>query len=522
MELHPDRNYGSVEETTRLFAEVQSAYEVLSDPQERAWYDSHRDTILRDEDRLSGEHFERNMRVTTAKDLLYMFSKLNGTMDFSDSTTGFYGVIRDMFATLANEEEVAFEWEGLDPILYPSFGYSNDDYDTVVKPFYAAWNGFATKKSFSWKDVYRYPDAPDRRVRRLMEKENTRFREEGIREFNDAVRSLIAFVRKRDPRFKPNTQSEAERQRILRDAVAAQAARSRAANQARSAPKGPIPEWMMKPKEVEYDKSDEEEDEPDEHIECVVCKKYFKTEKQYEAHERSRKHTKTIQQLRKRMKRENITLDLEKSPTVGEAQSAESVNPNPFDVAGENSAEEIRNDGTEEPPPNTHSDRDFGASGLEGFDGEQNTHNTLREGDVTEFPNPDSSSSSWDGEYAEQERVVSRVLGQGIADESSPEDLATQPNIDDLSQEFAAESLEDEIDSKTQQPKLGKAKAKRAKKAAQNSAAAASLDTEFKCAACQVSFPSKTRLFNHIKDLGHAQPVLKATKDGKVKKHYRS
>ena len=31
---------------TKLFREVQSAYDVLMDPQERAWYDKHKDAIL--------------------------------------------------------------------------------------------------------------------------------------------------------------------------------------------------------------------------------------------------------------------------------------------------------------------------------------------------------------------------------------------------------------------------------------------------------------------------------------------
>ena len=33
LELHPDRNYGDVERTTALFADVSTAYEVPSDPQ---------------------------------------------------------------------------------------------------------------------------------------------------------------------------------------------------------------------------------------------------------------------------------------------------------------------------------------------------------------------------------------------------------------------------------------------------------------------------------------------------------
>jgi len=127
-------------------------------------------------------------------------------MQFTDSPTGFFGGLRDTFQSLAREEELACEWEGLDAVDYPSFGHADDSYEDVVKPFYAVWNGFSTRKTFSWKDIYRYSDAPDRRVRRIMEKENKRLREEGIREFNDAVRSLIAFVRKRDPRYKPNSQ----------------------------------------------------------------------------------------------------------------------------------------------------------------------------------------------------------------------------------------------------------------------------------------------------------------------------
>jgi hypothetical protein len=42
-----DKNHHRVEEATKHFALIADAYEVLSDPQERAWYDSHRDAILR-------------------------------------------------------------------------------------------------------------------------------------------------------------------------------------------------------------------------------------------------------------------------------------------------------------------------------------------------------------------------------------------------------------------------------------------------------------------------------------------
>lgn len=271
---------------------------MLSDPQERAWYDSHRDAILRNEDGPIGEHYKYNVRVTTAEDILGLFVRFHGRIDYSDSPLGFYSTIRGSFDVLAQEEQSACQWGDLEKTEYPSFGFAQDSYEDAARPFYAFWCSFATKKTFSWKDVYRYSEAPDRRVRRIMEKENKRFREEGIREFNDAVRSLVAFVRKRDPRYMSNPQTEADRQKILRDAAAAQAAKSRAANQAKLEEQV-VPEWTKVETVAEQVDTEEEQEEEQKHVECVVCKKIFKSEKQYEAHEKSKKHVKAVQQLRR-------------------------------------------------------------------------------------------------------------------------------------------------------------------------------------------------------------------------------
>ena len=43
---HPDKK-GNTKEATAYFQEIQHAYEVLSDKNERAWYDAHREEILR-------------------------------------------------------------------------------------------------------------------------------------------------------------------------------------------------------------------------------------------------------------------------------------------------------------------------------------------------------------------------------------------------------------------------------------------------------------------------------------------
>lgn len=242
--------------------------------------------------------------------------KFNASIPFDDEPTGFYGISRETFEHLALEEDAAAEFDNLDIPDYPTFGSSDDSYDSVVRPFYSAWAGFSTRKSFSWKDKYRLSDAPDRRVRRLMEKENKKCREDAAREFNDAVRFLVAFVRKRDPRYLPNTQTDADRQKSLRDAAAAQAARSRAAHQEKLA-SYEVPEWARSRDDGQGQDAFSATDEDDESevevevLECVVCNKVFKSENQLQAHERSKKHIKAVQQLRRQMKKEGVDLELD-------------------------------------------------------------------------------------------------------------------------------------------------------------------------------------------------------------------
>ena len=80
---------------------------------------------------------------------------------------------------------------------YPMFGNSktpfadNDGYrgyGAYARDFYAAWMNFSSVKSFQWMDKWRLRDAPNRFVRRAMEKENKKAREAARKEYNDTVR----------------------------------------------------------------------------------------------------------------------------------------------------------------------------------------------------------------------------------------------------------------------------------------------------------------------------------------------
>lgn len=77
LQLHPDKNPDDVENTTRLFNDVRVAYETLSDPQERSWYDSHKFQILmEDGDRDTGLDVPRTMVITTAHTMQVLLWKI--------------------------------------------------------------------------------------------------------------------------------------------------------------------------------------------------------------------------------------------------------------------------------------------------------------------------------------------------------------------------------------------------------------------------------------------------------------
>lgn len=436
LELHPDRNIDNVAVATQKFAEIQAAYEVLSDPQERAWYDSHRDVILSGHDGLDeeGPPTFRNVRLTTTEEILSLMRKFNATVPFNDEPTGFFGIARETFEHLALEEESAADFDGIDSPEYPTFGSSDDDYNTVVKSFYNGWAGFSTRKSFSWKDKYRLSDAPDRRVRRLMEKENKKNRDDAIREFNDAVRFLVAFVRKRDPRYLPNTQSEADRQKSMRDAAAAQAARARAAHQEKMSDYQ-VPEWAraQNASEEQYFSETEEESEI-EVLECVVCNKIFKSEKQLEAHERSKKHTKAVQQLRRQMRKEGNDLDLE---------------PQADEVANHGQGTDLEDASDEFQPHRAPFESDNA----------QATAGDIRETGLAKSQSSEDDTVSDDDDYAPRSAVQDRLTA----------DIPITSSKDGSDEELSASMRNTSVqEEQPPQKKIGKAKAKREKKASQN------------------------------------------------------
>jgi DnaJ family protein A protein 5 len=273
LELHPDKNINRMDEATREFTIVQEAYEVLSSPQERAWYDRNRDAIIRGRTRDTMDHLSKD-------DLMPYFS-LSCFNGINDNNDGFFSIYRDLFMLIQAQERESIDHEhdavASNFVYCNDFGNSESSYD-YIKDFYDRFMFFSTAKSFFFVDEFNIATIDDRRIRRMAEAKNKKLRDSARKQFNETVCSLAAWIRKRDPRILARQQLQSEKERIRIEKLKTKQEEERLErNKKREAYQ-----------EAEWTKVDEPEFIEDEDLEinmyeCVVCNKVFKSEKQVSA-----------------------------------------------------------------------------------------------------------------------------------------------------------------------------------------------------------------------------------------------
>lgn len=299
LQRHPDKLVQSglsQDEATAQFQELAQAYEVLSDPKERAWYDSHRSQIL----------FSDRSSSASNSPVPNLFSYFSNTVfsGYSDSGKGFYKVYADVFDKIyANEISYARKMGlGLDSVREaPLMGNLESPY-TQVTAFYNYWLGFCTVMDFMWVDMYDAAAGVNRKSRRVMEDENKKLRKKAKREFNETVRGLAEFVKKRDKRVvdmmvKRNMENEKRREEERERKKRLERERTERAKAYEE------PEWARVEEEAGEDGGSFGEEEDGERSEekelyCVACRKKFKSEKQWENHEKSKKHKEKVATLK--------------------------------------------------------------------------------------------------------------------------------------------------------------------------------------------------------------------------------
>jgi DnaJ homolog subfamily A member 5 len=215
IQCHPDKNLEDPDTAVESFRLVQEAYECLSDPSERQWYDDHRDALLKGWTAGSNNADDDSVRHCFNV-LPYMHAHCyTGYNDNDDDDKSFYKIYGHVFASIAKEENDAIEnnsnnsttngskHKHNNTMLLPhDFGNSTTPLQDVAI-FYQTWEGFVSSLTFAWADHYdTFRDGTvDRRTRRAMEDENKKARRTARKARTSDIVTLVTFVKRRDPRM---------------------------------------------------------------------------------------------------------------------------------------------------------------------------------------------------------------------------------------------------------------------------------------------------------------------------------
>lgn len=539
LKWHPDKNTDNSEESTRVFTEIQQAYEVLIDPQERAWYDKHREQIIR-----GGDDY-----VDNSINLMKYFSA-SVYCGFGDDAQGFYAVYANVFEIITKEDAEFADGQDLE---VPEFGTSTSDYEEVVQPFYAHWQSYSTLKSYVWLEKYDLREAPNRRVQRLMEKDNKKIRDAVKKERNEEVRALVKFVRKRDKRVKAYLEllkeKDEERQRITKqkrlEALREREKMFEAYKEESWASLSGLEEDLVqmnvhldsefgRDNDINESQSDEEDVQQ---YYCVACDKAFKTEKALVNHEKSRKHKDKVAAIKREM------ADSEDIDELALHNGENGVNED-YDARIESeylskrqhSVDETCADFVSVGELNLMDSVDLSTMRIKGnnrykvkvLHERKRALSGIGEGDLErgEEEKEAANEESNRMEAKSDEREVEETTGNEKSEENVHEDDSTQnlsnenrittSDIDNKETEECKENLESQ-ESEGDRQTTGAVTEKRKPKEGNKKSPQASKEpaaNSFKCNVCQDSFPTRNKMFQHIKELGHALNVDKNREAG--------
>ena len=299
LKLHPDKNHDDPD-ATKKFQELNEAFQVLSDANERAWYDEHRTQIL------SGKQMGEDADEESFGFNIWEYFVQSCFKGFNDNAGGYYHVYEDVFVQILEEEEQARledynKEESLPSYMdAPRFGNSQSS-DADVQRFYDYWENFISSKNFAWADEHRTSKDYERRVNRMIDQDNKKSRQKEKKKYLDTIRQLVEYVKKRDPRverMKERAKQLEEERRLLKlekeeekkKQKKENLLRAREEEQRRFEELDSLKQQTKKPIVME-------EEEEEEEFYCAPCRKGFKSQNQLANHEKSKQHLKAVKDL---------------------------------------------------------------------------------------------------------------------------------------------------------------------------------------------------------------------------------
>ncbi|KAI0313172.1 hypothetical protein OF83DRAFT_1142529, partial [Amylostereum chailletii] len=440
---------------------------------------------------------------------------------------GFFTIYRNLFERLAHDERM---YAGPDLEL-PSFGYASwtwavpakDRQMEAARTFYNFWLNFTTEKDFTWVEMWNVSEAPDRRVRRMMERDNKKVRDDARKDYNDTVRTLVTFLRKRDPRYKAHL----ARQKQSVGTASGSATPSAVWDSATPTP-GPAfvaQDWQKAPDspqasstaDLEWSRAEGE----DEEWECVACGKSFRSEAAWDSHERSKKHLKAVERLRQEMEIEEDELSLggdDAEETVGDVPAEVE---DPEDDEGSQDADAHEDEGqqrTSEPSagPLPNAVEEPGRVSPTSMGNAEGRSRAKKRSKAKKKSRPPSASppapapasdavpktkSTGKAKRQQLHDVVDIIIGVPAATASSSAPIL-QEHLDPRGGEHNIGTDVPPIEPQpVEMSKRDKRRAREAAKKAREDEAAAAPQ---QCNVCMETFATRTKLFAHITDSGHA------------------
>ncbi|XP_049872737.1 dnaJ homolog subfamily C member 21 [Pectinophora gossypiella] len=557
LQWHPDKNLDNLVEAKEQFQLVQNAYEVLSDPQERAWYDNHREQLLRG---AGSSYNDDSLDV-------YPYFSPSCYKGFGDDPQGFYGVYAEVFSKLT-AEETDFLDDPEDVAKIPKFGNSTTPYEEVHE-FYAYWMAFSTNKSYVWLDQYEIQQGDNRRVIKLMEKENNKIRQKARKERNEEIRRLVSFVRRKDKRVIEHTrllQEKAEenkrkaeqmrRDRIIQRQKEIQEAKKREGETSFIQSE----EYQKKLSEIEsllaeefglssdddtiseggMESSNEESSKTEEASEtskttaktskskaamrnlyCSACNKLFKNIKSFENHENSKKHKENVANMtleddidisdHEQVDDDEVEIPIKEEGKVN-GQTEEEEDANSTSDIEDNDIRETLSDDSDKVqalPKSQKKKKNKKKSFIAMPESEGNDSHDEMSFNEIEGPSRSRKAKKFNMLKSQIQAKKEASLKKGSQSQTSTENLcevsSTTPTDDALGDSALPKD----------KPTLPKAQRNiKTKKLVDRKPRTQNTETEdsstalnLRCAVCQTDFPSKNKLFEHLKKTGHSVPL---------------